>query len=145
MKGVDVENFKNYFISIIEEFDGETKVKEEINLSTRGDEVDLYNSEKEHSLELKLRGRNLHYIKKVKAALQRIEEGHFGECAECGVEIGMNRLTARPTAHLCIGCKEEQERDEGKRVDRMFHPSQKKRGSFINVKKMTEESFEKSA
>ena len=48
----------------------------------------------------------------VREALKRIDEGTFGECEECGEDIGQNRLLARPTATLCVSCKEEQERKE---------------------------------
>lgn len=78
-----------------------------------GDEVDQVNLERDRELLLKLQGRNRFYIKKVDEALARIDSGTFGECVECGQNIEMNRLQARPTATHCIGCKEAQEREEG--------------------------------
>ena len=51
-------------------------------------------------------------MKKIDSALERIEDGSFGECEDCGEDISMKRLLARPTAQFCISCKEEQERGE---------------------------------
>lgn len=79
----------------------------------KGDQVDCAMNDRENLLFLKLKGRDTFYIKKIKEALQRIEDGTFGCCTECGNEIEDNRLLARPTATLCIGCKEEQEALEG--------------------------------
>ena len=56
------------------------------------------------------------YRKKVEQALERIEAGEFGVCEDCGADIGFNRLKARPTASLCIGCKEEQEKEEKQKL-----------------------------
>ncbi|GAM61740.1 C4-type zinc finger protein [Vibrio ishigakensis] len=44
-------------------------------------------------------------IKKIEKTLNKIEEDEFGFCDSCGVEIGIRRLEARPTADLCIDCK----------------------------------------
>ena len=54
-------------------------------------------------------------IKKVKEALQRINDGTYGICEECGEEISINRLKARPVTRLCINCKAKQEQDESQR------------------------------
>ncbi|MDE7065060.1 MAG: TraR/DksA C4-type zinc finger protein, partial [Desulfovibrionaceae bacterium] len=51
-------------------------------------------------------------IRKIQAALQRIEDGSYGLCEECGEEIGVARLKARPVTRLCINCKSKQEEDE---------------------------------
>lgn len=78
----------------------------------RYDEVDQATTDIEQSMRMRLRNREMLYIKKVDEALRRIEEGSFGECEECGEDIELRRLEARPTATLCVGCKEEQERKE---------------------------------
>lgn len=78
----------------------------------RYDEVDQATTDVEQSMRMRLRNRELLYIKKINEALQRIEEGDFGECEECGEDIEVRRLEARPTATLCVSCKEEQERKE---------------------------------
>lgn len=79
----------------------------------RYDEIDQATTDVEQSMRMRLRNRETLYIKKVEEALARIEEGTFGECEECGEDIELRRLEARPTATLCVGCKEEQERKEG--------------------------------
>src|ERR1700760_3264090 len=78
----------------------------------RYDEIDQATTDIEQSMRMRLRNRESLYLKKVEEALQRIEEGTFGECNSCGEDIELRRLEARPTATLCVGCKEEQERQE---------------------------------
>ncbi|HAS8162319.1 TPA: RNA polymerase-binding protein DksA [Vibrio vulnificus] len=67
------------------------------------DPVDRASQEEEFSLELRDRERRL--IKKIEKTLDKIKDDDFGFCESCGVEIGIRRLEARPTADLCIDCK----------------------------------------
>lgn len=76
------------------------------------DEVDLASSEADQSLNLRLRDRERVLFRKVEKALKKIEEGEYGVCENCGEDIGVKRMTARPVTDLCIRCKEEQERME---------------------------------
>lgn len=69
------------------------------------DPNDRASQESDLALELRNRDRERRLIKKVNQALQRIEDGEYGYCDSCGVEIGLKRLEARPTATLCIDCK----------------------------------------
>ncbi|WED22373.1 RNA polymerase-binding protein DksA [Vibrio sp. JC009] len=69
------------------------------------DPVDRASQEEEFSLELRNRDRERRLIKKIEKTLNKIEEDEFGFCESCGVEIGIRRLEARPTADLCIDCK----------------------------------------
>ncbi len=69
------------------------------------DPVDRASQEEEFSLELRNRDRERRLIKKIEKTLLKIEEDDFGFCESCGVEIGVRRLEARPTADLCIDCK----------------------------------------
>ena len=69
------------------------------------DPVDRATQEEEFSLELRARDRERRLIKKISKTLKKIEEGDFGFCDSCGIEIGIRRLEARPTADLCIDCK----------------------------------------
>ncbi|MPM70766.1 RNA polymerase-binding transcription factor DksA [bioreactor metagenome] len=57
------------------------------------------------AIELRNRDRERKLIKKIDETLGRIESGDYGFCDKCGVEIGIKRLEARPTATLCIDCK----------------------------------------
>jgi len=83
-----------------------------VNLDDRYDEVDQASTDVEQSMRMRLRNRETLYIKKLEEALMRIEEGTFGLCEECDEDIELRRLEARPTATLCVSCKEEQERKE---------------------------------
>jgi len=69
------------------------------------DPNDRATQESEFSLELRTRDRERKLIKKIDEALDSIESGDYGYCETCGVEIGIRRLEARPTATLCIDCK----------------------------------------
>jgi DnaK suppressor protein len=69
------------------------------------DPADRATQEEEFSLELRTRDRERKLIKKIDKTLVRVEEDDYGYCDQCGVEIGIRRLEARPTAELCIDCK----------------------------------------
>ncbi|WOT05649.1 RNA polymerase-binding protein DksA [Shewanella youngdeokensis] len=69
------------------------------------DPVDRAAQEEEFSLELRARDRERKLIKKIEKTLQFIEDEDFGFCNSCGIEIGIRRLEARPTADQCIDCK----------------------------------------
>mgnify|MGYP003407296971 FL=1 len=73
------------------------------------DPNDRATQEEEFSLELRTRDRERKLIKKIDSTLERIEKDDYGYCDDCGVEIGIRRLEARPTATLCIDCKSLQE------------------------------------
>jgi DnaK suppressor protein len=76
------------------------------------DEMDLASSEYLQSFTFRLRGREKSFLDKIEKALKKIEDGSFGVCEECGEEISVKRLEARPETTLCIRCKEDQERME---------------------------------
>ncbi len=69
------------------------------------DPNDRATQESEFSLELRTRDRERKLIKKIDEALEKIDNKEYGYCESCGVEIGIRRLEARPTATLCIDCK----------------------------------------
>ena len=69
------------------------------------DPNDRATQESEFSLELRTRDRERRLIKKIDESLKAIESGDYGYCESCGIEIGIRRLEARPTATLCIDCK----------------------------------------
>ena len=76
------------------------------------DEMDLASSEYLQSFTFRLRGREKVFLDKIEKALRKIEDGSFGTCEECGEEISVKRLEARPETTLCIRCKEDQEHHE---------------------------------
>jgi DnaK suppressor protein len=69
------------------------------------DPADRATQEEEFSLELRTRDRERKLIRKIDQTIERIEQDDYGFCDACGVEIGIKRLEARPTAELCIDCK----------------------------------------
>ncbi len=69
------------------------------------DPNDRASQESEFTMELRTRDRERKLIKKIGSSLNHLEEEEYGYCESCGVEIGVRRLEARPTADLCIDCK----------------------------------------
>lgn len=69
------------------------------------DPNDRATQESDMSLELRNRDRERKLIKRIDKMLAKIAEGEYGYCENCGIEIGLSRLEARPTATLCIDCK----------------------------------------
>ncbi len=74
-------------------------------MDVHSDPNDRASRETDISLELRSRDRESKLVKKIDEALERIDSGDYGFCEVCGVEIGVERLEARPTAELCIDCK----------------------------------------
>lgn len=69
------------------------------------DPLDRASQEEEVALELRARDRERKLIKKIEKTLSKIDHDEFGYCDQCGIEIGIKRLEARPTADLCVDCK----------------------------------------
>lgn len=89
---------------LMEEVDRTVKnLKEEA--SNFADPADRATQEEEFNLELRTRDRERKLIKKINETLTSIEDGDYGYCEACGIEIGIRRLEARPTATMCVDCK----------------------------------------
>jgi DnaK suppressor protein len=69
------------------------------------DPNDRASQESDMALELRNRDRERKLIKKIDETIAKIDTGDYGYCESCGIEIGLKRLEARPTATLCIDCK----------------------------------------
>lgn len=69
------------------------------------DPADRATQEEEFSLELRTRDRERKLIRKIDQTIDRIDGDDYGYCDSCGIEIGIRRLEARPTASLCVDCK----------------------------------------
>jgi len=80
------------------------------------DFTDQASVESELDLNIHIKEREGRLIAKIKEALERIEDGSFGICEECGENISEKRLKARPVTTLCIDCKRRQEADEKHRI-----------------------------
>ena len=76
------------------------------------DPTDRASLEAERNFMLRIRDRESKLIKKVKKALERIENNTFGICETCGEEISIKRLKARPVTTQCIECKTKEEASE---------------------------------
>lgn len=81
------------------------------------DEVDLAACEENFRLVLRARDRELKLIKKIDFSLEALKEGEYGYCEECGMDIGIERLVARPTATKCVECKTVAELKEKQWLD----------------------------
>ena len=76
------------------------------------DPNDRASQEEEFSLELRTRDRERKLLAKIEKTLHKLTIDDYGYCETCGIEIGIKRLEARPTAELCIDCKEIEEQKE---------------------------------
>lgn len=115
MNDVQKEHFRNILLKWKEEIEhGSARTLSYLRdeKTTTSDLNDRATQEEEFSLELRTRDRERKLLKKIDRALYRISNDEFGWCEKCGTEIGIKRLEARPTAELCIDCKEIEERKE---------------------------------
>jgi len=76
------------------------------------DPTDRASLESDRALILRMRDRERKLLAKIDEAVKRLDTGSYGRCEECGDEIGLERLKARPVTTLCIGCKSDQEARE---------------------------------
>ncbi len=115
MDQAQLEYFRKMLEDKLAELLGEAgKTLEEMtaNEANVADPADRATIESERSFELRIRDRERKLIKKIRKALERIDEGTYGICEECGEDIGVKRLEARPVTTLCIECKSRQEEEE---------------------------------
>lgn len=84
----------------------------ELSKPEGSDEVEQSITDYTNSHLLRFRNREVFYAKKIDKALKKFDKEEFGLCTDCGEWIRFERLLARPTAEMCIQCKEESERDE---------------------------------
>lgn len=85
---------------------------------TRADPADRASLESDRNFLLRMKDRERKLLAKIDEAFARIEDGSYGRCEECGLEIGLERLKARPVTTLCISCKSSQEARERQRPAR---------------------------
>jgi DnaK suppressor protein len=120
-KGEEYMNAKQlgHFRKILETLKQELSEDIDRTVHTMQDEATVFadpndraSQETDIAIELRNRDRERKLIKKIDETLGRIEAEDYGFCDKCGVEIGLKRLEARPTATLCIDCKELEEMRE---------------------------------
>ncbi|ACT49324.1 MULTISPECIES: RNA polymerase-binding protein DksA [Methylovorus] len=102
----------DHFRKILNDWKAELSHDIDRTVHTMQDEVTMFadpndraSQESDMALELRNRDRERKLIKKIDETLGKINEHEYGYCNSCGVEIGLKRLEARPTATLCIDCK----------------------------------------
>ncbi|PIX99661.1 MAG: RNA polymerase-binding protein DksA, partial [Hydrogenophilales bacterium CG_4_10_14_3_um_filter_58_23] len=100
-----------HFRKILEDWKGELSQDIDRTVHTMQDEATIFadpndraSQESDMALELRNRDRERKLIKKINETIGKIEAEDYGYCESCGVEIGLKRLEARPTATLCIDC-----------------------------------------
>jgi DnaK suppressor protein len=112
----DLERFKKLLLEQREQLQGNQRkaLAGDIHLDPDDfpDEIDTASSEINLQFTGRLREREQGLLSKVDTALRKIDDGEYGECVNCGEDIGVKRLRARPVAELCIDCKSEQEKLE---------------------------------
>lgn len=103
-----IEHFRKilkvWHAQIMEEAE-RTKSQMQDDVTNFADPADRATQEEEFSLELRNRDRERKLLKKIEHTLNKLDSGDYGYCDACGIEIGLKRLEARPTADLCIDCK----------------------------------------
>ena len=111
----DREFFKTLLTGQLEELQrkADGTVSDLLLLSVHSaDPLDSSAMDADRSFTLRIRDRESKLINKIKAALDRIEEGEYGVCDMCGEDIGVARLRARPVTTFCIRCKTKLESQE---------------------------------
>jgi DnaK suppressor protein len=94
-------------------------INEDFSLKSEdlADESDLSSATLEQAMRVQLRSREALFLKKIDDALSKIQSGTFGSCESCEEDIEVSRLEVRPTATLCISCKEMEEMRETRSAD----------------------------
>ena len=112
MEEKDLEFFRNLLIQWMEELLGHADETVEELLDSQenfADPLDRASFESDRIRKLRIRDRESMLIKKIRQSLEDIENGEYGICEDCGEDISIERLKARPVTSLCISCKTERE------------------------------------
>tara|TARA_B100000287_G_C20628116_1_gene778662 strand:- start:1147 stop:1758 length:612 start_codon:yes stop_codon:yes gene_type:complete len=103
---------KQHFLSILDSWAEQLQIEQnrtadkiQENVTNFPDESDRATHEEEFTLELRTRERERKLLSKINESIDDLKSNDYGYCASCGIEIGIRRLEARPTATRCIDCK----------------------------------------
>ena len=103
---------KKHFIAILDSWAEQLQIEQDRtadkiqeNVSNFPDESDRATHEEEFTLELRTRERERKLLSKINESIDDLKSNDYGYCVSCGIEIGIRRLEARPTATRCIDCK----------------------------------------
>ena len=116
LKKKDLKRFRDILLAKKKEIlrNAQRTLNEDMTLDADDlpDEMDLASSEYLHSFTFRLRGREKVFLQKIDHALEKIKEGTFGVCEQCGEPISLKRLEARPIATLSVEAQERHEKRE---------------------------------
>ena len=112
------ENLEGMKAKLTQEIDLELKAEREANKDEGMDTYDLASEERDREINFILSDRGRAKVKSIEDALQRLNEGSYGICESCGIEIAEERLEALPFTRLCRDCQQDQEREA--RAQRRF-------------------------
>ena len=108
MNPKQVDHFRNILIAwktnLLDEVSRTINLMQDENIN-HPDPNDRASQETDMSLELRNRDRESKLLKKIDQTVKRVDSDDYGWCDRCGIEIGIRRLEARPTAELCVDCK----------------------------------------
>src|ERR1700687_2932779 len=96
---------------LLAEIDSELRAEREGNKDEGMDTYDLASEERDRAINFILSYREREKLLHIDDALQRLDDGNYGVCESCGLEIGEERLTAMPFSRLCRDCQQDQERE----------------------------------
>jgi len=116
MRSREISRYRSLLESQLSALVGQGEAEVHRMVGGGGEEIpdpnDRASAESERTWSLRLRDRDRRLITKIQHALERLDDGTFGACEQCGGPIGAARLRARPVTTLCIACKTESERAE---------------------------------
>ncbi len=105
------ENLLETKRKLLGEIDSEMRAERESNKDEGMDTYDLASEERDREINFILSDRERVKLKQIDDALERLEDGNYGVCESCGLEIAEERLTAMPFSMLCRDCQQDQERE----------------------------------
>lgn len=108
MSPKQIEHFRSILLAwkhnLLDEVSKTIHLMQDENIN-HPDPNDRASQETDMSLELRNRDRERKLLKKIESTITHLDNGDYGWCERCGIEIGIRRLEARPTADLCVDCK----------------------------------------
>ncbi|MFU2208987.1 TraR/DksA family transcriptional regulator [Desulfovibrio sp. JY] len=108
MGHLDVDRFKQVLTEMLDTLIGQSRDCLDVmsqEVAAFADVTDRATAESDRHMTIIMRERDRQLIDEIHEALERVKDGEYGICQECGEEIGMARLRAQPTATLCVHCK----------------------------------------
>ena len=115
----DLEQFKKQLIDLRRLL---LKPASIIGSTTEGDVCDISSMDRERNMSLQMIERDRNKLKAVEDALERIEDGSFGSCDECGETISFGRLKIMPFANVCVSCQSLQEKQARNQIGQSEPP-----------------------